>query len=1237
MAGYGQIYVAVATILLALTARPPTSAAQAVKGEVTFVIENGFGRLLFKLTADVESQVHLANNILIVSFRQPVDLNVDKLSASAPEIISMARRDPDGRGVRIALSHKVTLNAMAVAERLFVDLLPESWSGPPPGLPRDVIEELARRAREAEKKLKQQLAAPEGVKIAPIRVRVATQPTFTRYSFDLPRPISVVANNGKDRLTLVFDALIKFDLADAKATLPPAIGSIDTDVDPESVSVRFTFTDTVDVRTFREGLSYVVDVTPMMPKSAHLGRALRSDQLLAQAAQSPPGKASPSARAEPPRPPAVRTENPADQPPTPASPPAVPATAAREAPAPPGKPTEPNRVREISPQAPRNENATAQPPDRPLAPATTAPVMREVATTPAGKPGDAQLQPSQASAAATPPSSPPSPVAPSERPAQAQAQAEHPKAPMPAAPPPSTGGAVNVTLKRQGDNLTLTFPFATATPGAVFMRAETLWLVFDTDSAIGLSALEDDSSHTIKGVTLLQLGDVMAVRVKLERPRLVSAVTDGPAWVVTVGAEVVEPTRPLGISRNVISRVRSSITIPFDDPRQLHRIEDPDVGDTLLVVTALGPARGFVKPQNFVEVRALASIHGVVLQPHADDLNAELAADKIVVTRPQGLTLSAALNGGPRSASIVYQPHVLDAQAWNFDRQANFVERSDHLIHAAADAKDGKRLIARADLARFYLAHDMASEAKAVLDIALADNPPTAEDSTPIVLRAVAQIMSGRPEQGLKDLANPFVGNQHDAPLWRALAHARQGKWSDAREGFRSAGTAVGTLPIELQRTVLKDMMRAAIEVGDITGAINQMHEIETVGIPRELEPTVSVLTGRLEEGLGHIDDALRAYQTAADSWDRPAAAQGRLRDVVLKRSIGALARPDAIAELESLTTVWRGDETEVEALQLLARLYTEEGRYRDAFHIMRTATAAHPTSEVTRRIHDDAVETFDGLFLGGKADALPAVDALGLFYDFRELTPIGRRGDEMIRRLADRLVAIDLLDQAAELLQHQVDHRLQGAARASIATRLAVIYLSNRKPDRALATLRATRSSELAGELRNHRLLLEARALSELGRHDLAIEVSANIEDREGIKLRSDVLWAAQRWREAAEQIELMYGERWKDFEPLTVAERIDVLRAGIGFALGEDAIGLMRFREKYAGKMGEGPDRRAFDVVTAPIGTTGAEFREIARAVSMKDTLDSFLRDLRVRYPDRTEPRSGEPSPPAPSPQPG
>ena len=191
-------------------------------------------------------------------------------------------------------------------------------------------------------------------------------------------------------------------------------------------------------------------------------------------------------------------------------------------------------------------------------------------------------------------------------------------------------------------------------------------------------------------------------------------------------------------------------------------------------------------------------------------------------------------------------------------------------------------------------------------------------------------------------------------------------------------------------------------------------------------------------------------------------------------------------------------------------------GRYRDAFHVMRTALLAHPNSDMTRKIQDEAAGTFDSLFLGGKGEALPPVEALGLFYDFRELTPMGRRGDEMIRRLSDRLVSVDLLDQAAELLQHQVDNRLQGAARAQVATRLAVVYLMNRKADRALQVLRTTRAADLSHELRNQRLLIEARAQSDVGRPELALEVIANLQGREVDRLRADVLWKARRWRDA-------------------------------------------------------------------------------------------------------------------------
>ncbi|MEX0841064.1 MAG: tetratricopeptide repeat protein, partial [Xanthobacteraceae bacterium] len=1012
-------------------------------GNVSVTVGDGYARLVFRLEQEVESDVRLANGIVIISFKQPVDVAVDRLGGGASDYIGAARRDPDGMGVRIALSRKVRVNSMAAGERLFVDLLPEPWTGILPGLPQDVVDELARRAREAEKLAKQELLLAKQRDQPAIRVRVGKQPTFTRYIFNLPDNIGVSNDKTADELALVFDAPLKFDLADVYAEPVAAVAAIESSLDSDSVTVRFKLTGKTDVRTFRENNAYVVDISEVEVEKAKDGAPAGAE--IADAgdfAEAPPAPDTPASNVE--------------------APPTVPARiASSEAPAVAAQPS-------IAPPAAAADQKQ---------PAAAPPMAAEDRTSPPVAPPMMAADPEQPSA---PPQAPEA-----VKPGSVAAAAEQAKPSMPA---PS--GSVVVDLGRQGDSLHLTFPFGVPTPAAIFRRADILWLVFDTKAEIDFAALEGESSQTIRSTTLTHSDDAAVMRIKLERPRLASLSADGPNWVVTIGDAVVEPTRPLMLTRSIIGPTRSSIIIPFEEPRRLLRLPDPDIGDALFVVTALGPARGFLKTQNFVEFHALASIQGVVIQPLADDLNVELAADKIVVGRPTGLSLSGGTYGAPRMAGLA--PVVLDPQLWGFDRQAEFDERQASLLRAAAEASENRRTSARLDLARFYLAQGMNAEAKGVLDVALSSGRPTVEDVPALVLRAVANIMLGRSDEALRDLSNPLVGNQHDAPLWRALARAQEGQYAEAREGFKNVAVAMGTLPIELQRKALEAAVRSSIEVRDFAGAANLLNEFEIIGIPRELEPEIFVLTGRLAEGLGRAENALRAYRMAADSWDRRAAAQGRLRLIALRYILGDLKRPEVIAELESLTTTWRGDGTEIEALQLMARLYTEEGRYRDAFHIMRVALTAHPNSEMTRRIHDEAAATFDSLFLAGKVDNLPAIDALSLFYDFRELTPIGRRGDEMIRRLADRLVSVDLLDQAAELLQYQVDHRLQGSARAQVATRLAVIYLMSRKADRALAALRATRTAELSNELRNQRRLIEARALSDMSRYDVAREVIA-------------------------------------------------------------------------------------------------------------------------------------------------
>jgi tetratricopeptide (TPR) repeat protein len=1160
-----------------------------IKGEVKAIADGGFVRLLFHFDQAVESNVRVSGAIIVITFKKPVAVAVEKLSSGASGFISVARRDPDGGAIRIALAHKVKVNSIAAAERLYVDLLPDNWNGPTPGLPQEVIDELVRRAREAESQLHQQKIADKQKKPPLVRVKVAAQPTFIRFIFTMPGTVNVVPERADGRVTLNFDQPVNWDLADAKASLPPTLKSIESEVDFETVAVVFTLNGTPQVRTFREERSIIVDIGldgAAKPKptegSAKQPAVAESSPAIAPPQTAPAKDATPPAELKPSAPAAALLAE--------AKPTQAPQTA-KEQPKPVENPVPPREAQAPAPLAEANASSDA---------AAVAPASVPAAASPAPTP------PADAAAPVPAPAPPVEIARPSQRAPTADAER----------PPPNPNAVVVASVQQSGETMRIEFPFAAATPAAVFQRADALWLVFDTPTQIDLTAIQADNDNGVREVLFERAKDGAAtIRFKLTRPRMSSIVGDGPTWTVTIADTMTASTKPLTVARSIVGKNRASLAIPFDDPRAIHDVTDPDIGDRLLIVTALGPARGFLKAQDFVELRALPSTHGVVVQPLADDITAELGADKVSISRPAGLSLSATALGQQPLATN-FRAYTFDTQLWGYDRDAPFNARQAELIRLAAAAPVSKRRHARLNLARFYLAKDMAPEAKAVLDVALSDQH--SDDVTGSVLTAVADVMLDRPEEALKVLAKPQVGNQQDAPVWRAIALARQGKWADAQKIFKTISAAIAALPIELQRMAMKEALRSAIEVRDFNSATRVVNEIETVGVTPDLEPTINVLVGRLYEGLGRNEDALSSYRAAATSGNRRAAAQGRLREIALTFATGGMGRKDVINDLETLTTVWRGDETETEGLKLLAHLYTEDSRYRDAFHVMRTALLAHPNSDLTRKIQDEAAVTFESLFLGGKGEALPPIEALGLFYDFRELTPIGRRGDEMIRRLADRLVSVDLLDQAAELLQHQVDHRLQGAARAQVATRLAVVYLLNRKPDRALATLQKTRAADLSNDLRDQRLLIEARAMSNLGRHEVALELITNINSREAMRLRSDVLWAARRWRDAGEQIELLYGNRWREFAPLNDTERSDILRAAICYALSEESIGVARLREKYEAKFSEGADRRAFEVVTAPIGASGSEFQDIAKKVASVDTLDAFLRDLSARYPE-------------------
>lgn len=811
------------------------------------------------------------------------------------------------------------------------------------------------------------------------------------------------------------------------------------------------------------------------------------------------------------------------------------------------------------------------------------------------------------------PSAPALAAAPVETPAPAASASQ--------ASPQAAAGVAQVT--RAGETLRIVFPFARPVPAAIFRRGRTLWAVFDDVAPIDLSALASGTGGLVTSAVQVALDRGRAVRMKLSDDRLLSAQPDGASWVVLLGDDVLGRGETLDLKPSFDREGRSAMQADAPGLGAVRTIPDPEVGDALTVATLAAPTRALQRPRGFVEFQALPTAQGFAFLLGADDARVIGRLDQLFVERDGGLTLSSAeavadaapaRKSGERSA-------VLGAEEWAQNNAKPYAEVENERLGAAAMAEVDARQEARLALAAFYMSRRRPADARAVLGAIVEDGGLPERDDRLSIMRAAADVELGRGQSAREILSTPSLRLSPEAALWRAAAEAAEGLVGQARLSLKKGEPALDGLPPDLQAKFVGLDVTLALDAGDAPTAAASFDRLDVLpaidGLPQR-----DLVRARLAEALGRSEKALAAYATLAKRNGSAAGAEAELRSIDLGMKTGKLETAPAIERLERLVTGWRGDWIEASALSRLTQLYAGAGRWRDAFTTLRVAVQSFPDVDGTRALQDQMQERFTDLFLGSASESLPKLDALALFYDFKELSPGGKRGDELVRRLADKLVEVDLFDQAAELLDYQIDNRLTGAARAQVAARAALVDLMNAKPAKALEVLRKTRQSDLPGSLMRTRLRLEARALAETGRTDLALEIAEGLEGPEAARLKADILWAARRWPEAGEALETALGSLWRSPAPLDADQRADAMRAAIALSLAEDGLGLDRLRGKFVAKMADSPEASAFEVVTAPIEARGDAFREIARTVATSSSFDAFLKEYRARGAEEAAP---------------
>ncbi len=792
-------------------------------------------------------------------------------------------------------------------------------------------------------------------------------------------------------------------------------------------------------------------------------------------------------------------------------------------------------------------------------------------------------------------------------------------APTPAAAAQTEAAAAPGTLTPQliveSGQTSLRFDWPIPTAAAVYRRSSALWLVFAGATKFDLDALRAKSQGVLSAIDEVPAGSGTALRLVVADGLNPSVRRAGNSWIVDLKRVAPTPDAPITVDP------RPSATVPAVE-LHVHQasaplaIKDPLFGDTLVVVPVGELGRGIDATRSFVDFRLLQTVQGIVIRSNTDDLVVHSTSDAVDITRPHGLALSderdRLLGGVPTDLHRLF-----DFAGWLGPSTETFIQRRRRLERAAADAAPAARTMPRLDLARFYFAHLFAPETLGVLAQIERDDPASASDRGVEALKGAACFLAEERDCANKLLNLSVFDKEPEIALWRGALAAETADWSAAARQFSGSIGVISTYPKTLRDRFALLAAEAMIETdrGSAAGPLldTVLKDSPTLGD----KAMAKYLVGRREQQLGHLESALEEWVKVAAMGDRKARARALYARAMALYDSKKASRLDTINALDALRFSWRGDAFEFTLLRRLGELKLAEGDIDGGIEALHEAAIYFANYPGAKDVAKEAADSFANLYLGKGAEDVAPVKALALYSQFRDLEPSGARHDQIVRKLIDRLVAVDLLDQATSLLEEQVKNHLTGRDKMRGATQLALLRLMNRQPDAAIAALDLDVGDDIPPDLARQRQELRARALTDLNKVPDALALLQNDNSVDAARLRADIYWHQKDWKNAAK----VFGEL-AGAPPAQGPIGIDLSRILLAWAaaltLEGDQDGLDKLHKDWGPAIAGTQTAQAFNLITedANAGVAGGgTAADMATRIAEIGNLQSFMSTYRKR----------------------
>ena len=1173
----GALVAAILGVLLAVSAH----AAEKVRTRAWD--HQGYGRIVFDWPSAVGYSAQIVDRELVVRFDRPFITAFDVVKLNLKRYIDGIRIGEARRVIVFTLRDDFGLKTHKTANKVVIDLWWDASVGrqavrPPPGdraapaiqaVPVEPVQ-----AVPIDPAGLSDLAPAAGPMPVPrldrVPLRYGEHPGFSRLVFDWTRWVDYKVRRRGGRAHITFDQPLAIDLTAVNRDPPPYISDLAGHRSDDTLEIGFAVPADARLRYFRSGTKVVLDV-------------LLADQDMAAA------------------PAEIEVAHDTD---TALDPPAAPPLP--EAPAVPAAPAEIEVARNAEP--PPVPPAAAEPP-------TEAPAPEAAPPPPAG-------------AAVAPPQ------------------------PLVADPPPSPAAEKDPVPKMlvvdadPGDgHLALGFDLPAGAAAAAFRRAGFIWLVFDRTVGLDLSQVRGVRSPLLSGIEQVSVAAGTVLRLASEpgiNPSL-RFEADAGGWIVELKRQPLRPTDPIRLGAG-----RSRLMLPLEGAGEIVEIADPEVGDTLLVAPVRTPGQGVDGDRSYVEFRLLGTAQGVVIEPRTESLKIARHADGVelvgvdesLMSDPVSVGETADLAGqsgaetpppdpGPAAQPVQPSPDtaapvapeqpLFDFGGWRREGPFAAVRQALHARLAALPVN--QRGEARLKLAQISMANGMAAGALAALDAIASEDARLAARPEVRALRAAALFSTGKTDAAARIFAEPAFDGNREADFWRGAFAALRHDDAAAVKSIRRAGFLPADYPAKLRAVLELAAAEAALDFGDIPLAAVLMDDLLKFRTSDEQRAEIDLFRAKLLYHSDDIEAALALWQDLALGPARRTAAPAALAavDELLRQQ--RIEAPEAIDRLERLRFAWRGGRFEFNLLRRLGTLYLEVGEYTRGLVALRQAVTYFPERKLeAKAVTRQMTEAFVRLLGPEAADLLPPLKALVVYDQFRELTPAGRDGDRMTQRLAERLVEVDLLDRASQVLGHQIRYRLIDGDKARVGARLAQIRLMDRRPDLALKAIRDSAADGLLRSLASDRKRLQARALSELGRGQEALGLIADDPGRDAELLRADIYRRTKDWKQVSEAlarvVESTAARRAESGDDGGLGQETAqlILRLAVATVLNGDADGVAWLRKRYGAAMAARPQGAAFAMI---VSTTKppADPRDMVGDPGGIDRFESFMSKYRER----------------------